>query len=56
MNNEPPHDEMEQARAARTYLDARYPRNSKGREQAELDAFMAIFHPDHDRIVLGGER
>jgi len=50
-------DQMERARAARAILtDARppdpYDGKTRRQEQAELDAFMAIFHPDHERIVL----
>lgn len=53
-------DEMEQVRAARSILvDARHPVGGPERaarqEQDELDAFMAIFHPNHERIVLNDE-
>ena len=43
--------QMDKVRAARAYLDAQGRRADK-QEQLELDAFMAIFHPDHERIVL----
>jgi len=43
--------QMDRVRAARALLvDAKHPGIKD--EQAELDAFMAIFHPDHERIVL----
>lgn len=52
--------QMEQARAARAILkDARppdpYDGKTRRQEQAELDAFMAIFHPGHNRIMLDDE-
>lgn len=50
--------QMEQVRAARAILvDARradpYEGKTRRQEQVELDAFMAIFHSDRERIVLG---
>jgi len=52
-----PDEAMEHVRAARAILtDATGPDPYEGRtrsaEQRELDAFMAIFHPDHERIEL----
>jgi hypothetical protein len=50
-------DEMDRARAAREALDALGPGRSAGRgprsrAQGEMDAFMAIFHPEKPRIML----
>lgn len=43
-------DPRDQVRAAAMIL----PEKRKD-EQVELDVFMAIFHPGHDRIVLDEE-
>lgn len=45
-------DEMERVRAARAILVDARTQDSDNQEQEELDAFMAIFHPEHERIVL----
>jgi hypothetical protein len=47
--------QMDKVRAARAYLDAQGRRADK-QSQLELDAFMAIFHPGHKRIVLDKKR
>lgn len=48
--------ETEKVRVARVYLDTRYDQGSQRcREQIELEAFMSIFHPGHERIILDEE-
>lgn len=50
MSERPTPEQMDRVRAARLILEG------KDDEQAELDAFMAIFHPSHERIVLDSRR
>lgn len=44
---------MDQVRAARAAIDSLAPISGDRRDELELRAFMAIFHPDHPATRTG---